>query len=114
MPDRSGLNAGNYYGPSGGTDSYTAAKRDFATRSGLIPRSAIFAPEQLTEIYRCIHETLDSGCPITEERQKCLESAVEQIETAVPDLDERVILSNDKELEFADMKFSQDNGMQLS
>ena len=108
------MNAGNYYGPSGGTDSYTAAKRDFATRSGLIPRSAIFAPEQLTEIYRCIHETLDSGCPITEERQKCLESAVEQIEAAVPDLNERVILSNDKELEFADMKFSQDNGMQLS
>ena len=114
VPDRSGLNAGNYYGPSGGVDSYTAAKRDFATRSGLIPRSALFAPEQLTEIYRCIHETLDSGYPITEERQKCLESAVEQIETAVPDLDERVILSNDKELEFADMKFSQDSGMQLS
>ena len=114
MPDRSGLNAGNYYGPSGGTDSYTAAKRDFATRSGLIPRSAIFAPEQLTEIYRCIHETLNSSYPITEERQKCLESVVEQIEAAVPDLNERVILSNDKELEFADMKFSQDNGMQLS
>ena len=42
VPDRNGLNAGNYYGPSGGIDSYTAAKRGFATRSGLIPRSALF------------------------------------------------------------------------
>lgn len=112
--ERTGLNAGNFYGPPGGVDSYTAAKRDFATRSGLIPHSALFAPEQLTEIYRCIHETLNSSYPITEERQKCLESVVEQIEAAVPDLNERVILSNDKELEFADMKFSQDSGIQFS
>ena len=112
--ERTGLNAGNCYGPPGGVDSYTAAKRDFATRSGLIPHSALFAPEQLTEIYRCIHETLDSSYPITEERQKCLESVIEQIEAAVPDLNERVILSNDKELEFADMKFSQDSGIQFS
>ena len=42
------------------------------------------------------------------------ESVVEQIEAAVPDLNERVILSNDKELEFADMKFSQDSGIQFS
>jgi len=112
--ERTGLNAGNCYGPPGGVDSYTAAKRDFATRSGLIPHSALFAPEQLTEIYRCIHETLNSSYPITEERQKCLESVVEQIEAAVPDLNERVILSNDKELEFADMKFSQDSGIQFS
>ena len=48
--ERTGLNAGNFYGPPGGVDSYTAAKRDFATRSGLIPHSALFAPEQLTEI----------------------------------------------------------------
>ena len=112
--ERTGLNAGNCYGPPGGVDSYTAAKCDFATRSGLIPHSTLFAPEQLTEIYRCIHETLDSSYPITEERQKCLESVVEQIEAAVPDLNERVILSNDKELEFADMKFSQDSGIQFS
>ena len=111
--ERTGLNAGDYYGPGNGTDSYTAAKQGFATRSGLIPRSALFAPEQLTEVYRCIHETLNSGYPITEERQKCLESAAQQIEADVPDLDERVALSNDRELEFADMKFVQDSGMQF-
>ena len=34
------LDQGHYYGPSVGKDSYTAAKQDFAVRSGLIPRSA--------------------------------------------------------------------------
>ena len=39
------LYQGNYYGPEGGTDSYTAAKQNFAARSGLVPRSALFSPE---------------------------------------------------------------------
>ena len=29
-----------------GADSYTTAKQDFAVRSGLVPRSALFAPEE--------------------------------------------------------------------
>lgn len=111
--DRTSLGQGHYYGPGAGADSYIAAKIDFAVRSDLVPHGALFTPEQLAEMYRCIHETLDSSYPITEERQKCLRSAVEQIEAAVPDLEERVALSNDKELEFADMKYAQDHGMQF-
>lgn len=111
--ERTGLNAGNYYGPSGGMDSYAAAKQDFATRSGLVDRSALFTLEQLAEVYRCIHETLDSGYPTTEDRQKCLKSAAEQLERSVPDLDERVSLSNTKELEYADALFAENSGMQF-
>ena len=37
VQERTGLNAGAYYGPGSGMDSYTAAKQGFATRSGLIP-----------------------------------------------------------------------------
>ncbi len=96
-----------------GSSGYAAAKQDFAGRSGLVPRSALFTPEQLAEVYRSIHETLDSGYPITDERQQCLESAVRQIETAVPDLKERVELSNIKELEFAETLLAQDSGMQF-
>lgn len=106
--NRTSLNQGNYYGPYVGIDSYTAAKQDFATRSGLIPRSALFTPEQLTEVYRSIHETLDSEHPITEDRQKCLQSVAEQIERSVPDLEERVSLSNQKELDAPDQ-----SGMQF-
>nr|WP_304965809.1 hypothetical protein [uncultured Oscillibacter sp.] len=74
-------------------------KRDFAVRSGLLPSSALFTQEQLTEVYRSIHETLDSEYPLTDERQKLLESAAEQIEDFVPDLDERVQRSNQAELD---------------
>lgn len=93
------LHQGNYYGPGAGVDSYEAAKRDFTVRSGLIPKSALFTLEQLTEIYRSIHETLDSEYPLTDERRKLLESAAGQIEDVVADLDERVNLSNQAELD---------------
>lgn len=114
VQDRTALYQGNYYGPESGTDSYTAAKRNFATRSGLVPRSALFTPEQLAEVYRCIHESLESEYPITDERQKCLKSAAEQIERCVPDLGERVALSNQKEAELTAMESPQDGGMQFS
>ena len=112
-PDQTFLEHGHYYGPDAGIDSYTAAKQDFATRSGLIPRSALFAPEQLVEIYCCLHETMNSSCPITDERLKCLESAADQIERTVPNLDEQVALSNARELEFADMMSAQNSGIQF-
>ena len=85
---------GHYYG-----DDYDAAKQDFIGRSGLLPQERIFNDQQLVEMYRCVHETLDSEYPITEERKRCLEEAVRQIEYAVPNLDELMGLSNQKELE---------------
>ena len=41
VQDHTALYQGNYYGPEGGTDSYAAAKRNFAVRSGLVSRSSI-------------------------------------------------------------------------
>ena len=96
--NKTGVTQGHYYGP-GGADSYTAAKQDFAVRSGLVQDGALFTPEQLAEVYRSIHETLDSDYPITEERRKLLESAAGQIERTVPDLEDRVEQSNQKEVE---------------
>lgn len=84
---------GHYYG-----DSYTAAKRDFVTRSGLLPQERIFSDRQLAELYRCIHETLESDHPTTAEREKLLTESAEQVETAVPDLEELVQRSNETEL----------------
>ena len=63
VQNRTDLHQGDYYGPGSGMDSYTAAKRDFVTRSGLVSRSALFTPEQLAEIYRSIHETLENAYP---------------------------------------------------
>ena len=85
---------GHYYG-----DSYAAAKQDFATRSGLIPSDALFSSEQLAEVYRSIYETLENII-ITPERQQRLQSAAYQIESIVPDLEERAELSLQKEEEY--------------
>lgn len=112
--DKTSLWQGHYYGAGGDSGGYQAAKRDFSVRSGLIPSSALFTPEQLTEVYRSIHETLDSEYPLTDERRRLLESSAEQIECGISDLNERVGLSNDKELEYADALFAESHGMQLS
>ena len=95
--DGTGVAHGNYY-----HNDYAGAKLDFACRSGLVQESRQFTDEQLTELYRCVHETLDSGYPITREREKLLTAAAEQIEYSVDDLEERVEQSNQRELEAAD------------
>lgn len=91
--DRTGLCWGHYF------EDYGKAKQDFATRSGLVAATQQFSAEQLTEIYRTVHETLDSGYYIPRERELILKGAEEHIRQAVPDLQERVSLSNQKELE---------------
>ena len=98
-PDRKAVNGGEYFD---GGHYYEAAKRDFACRAGLVQESRQFTDEQLTELYRCVGETLDSGYPITREREKILKDAMGQIERSVEDLEERVSLSNQRELEAAD------------
>ena len=47
--DRKGLHHGHYF-----QGDYEAAKRDFTVRSGLVPKDALFEPEQLAEIYRAL------------------------------------------------------------
>lgn len=93
MQNHTALWQGHYYG-----DDYDAAKQDFTTRSGLLPQERIFSDQQLTEMYRCIHETLGSGYPITLEQEKLLTGSAEQIEAAVPNLEELVQKSNEAEL----------------
>ena len=100
-PDRPAVESGDYFD---GGHYYGAAKQDFACRSGLVQESRQFTDEQLTELYRCIHETLDSGYPITREREKILTAAADQIERGVDDLEERVNLSNQRELEAAEQQ----------
>ena len=91
--DGAGLDHGNYY-----HNDYEEAKLNFACRSGLVQVSRQFTDEQLTELYRCIHETLESGYPITREREDILRTVAERIEDSVDDLKDRVMRSNEKEL----------------
>ena len=91
--DRASLDHGNYY-----DNDYEGAKLDFACRSGLVQECLQFTNEQLAEIYRCVHETLESGYPITAERERMLMDVCAQIQWGVADLDSRVMRSNEKEL----------------
>lgn len=105
--DRTSLGSGHYYGPGGGADSYTAAKRDFATRSGLIPRSALFDQKQLIEIYHCSVEVQAGLYFITDEQEKCLQSIIDQSELCIPNLGE--LLDQEQKIEAPE-----DGGMQFS
>lgn len=104
--DRKGVHWGHYYGRN-----YEGAKQDFATRSGLMPEFRVLSPEQMTEVYRSIHETLESDYPITENRRKLLESAAGQIEQSVYDLKDRVNQSNLDEMELGGDHHVQRMGM---
>lgn len=105
--DRTSLGSGHYYGPGGGADSYTAAKRDFATRSDLIPRSALFDQKQLIEIYHCSVEVQAGLYSITDEQEKCLQSIIDQIELSIPNLGE--LLDQEQKIEAPE-----DGGVQFS
>ena len=83
--DHKGLSHGHYF-----TNDYEGAKRDFATRSGLIPEQQIFKDEQLIEIYRCCADTLDAGFDLTYEQEKCIKSIQKQIENGIPDIMDRI------------------------
>lgn len=96
-PDRAAVAHGHYY-----DNGYEDAKLDFACRAGLVDEHRQFTDEQLAEMYRCIYETLNSEYPITKERCRTLTEAAEQIQRSVDDLDERVSLSNQRELEAAE------------
>ena len=110
-PDRSAVAHGHYYD---GGDTYEAAKLDFACRAGLVDGHRQFTDEQLVELYRCACETLESGYPLTKERREVLEQAAEQIEGSVDDLDHRVSLSNQRELEAADQQADRGPEMGMS
>ncbi len=108
-PNRTAVAHGDYY-----HNGYEEAKLDFACRAGLVDEHRQFTDEQLAEVYRCVSETLDSEYPITQEREKTLRSAMEQIESSVDDLEERVSLSNQQELGAAEQQADSGPGMEMA
>lgn len=83
--DRRGVSHGHYF-----QGNYEGAKQDFATRSGLVPKDALFEQEQLIEIYRCCADTLDAGFDLTREQKTCIKGVQEQIKNGMPDIIERI------------------------
>ena len=96
---RTGLWQGHYYGPGSGSSGYLSAKQDFCVRFGLMDQHHMFTNEQLAEVYRCVHETLEGAEITTPERLKLLEGVSEQSRRAMPDLAELISQTKERELE---------------
>ena len=92
--DHKGVSHGHYYTGLYASGNYEAAKRDFATRSGLIPEQQVFREEQLIEIYRCCADTLQNDTALSYKREKTIQEVQEQIEQCLPDIAERIQQQN--------------------
>ena len=90
--ERTGVSQGHYM-----SNQYEAAKKDFAVRSGLVWEQQLFSPEHLTEIYRCVQDTLVHLYNLTYDREKCLGKIQEQITNLVPDLQQRIAQAQPQE-----------------
>lgn len=91
--DRRGVSHGHYF-----EGNYHAAKEDFAVRSGLISRAQLFSADQLAELYRATDFFLEEGPEPEDKQMKALQEARTKIEYTVPDLQERLELSQEPEM----------------
>ena len=77
--DREGVHHGHYF-----QDDYDAAKRDFTVRGGLVPKDALFEPEQLAEIYRALAFVREQDESLSFGRDRELAELMEQVGGLLP------------------------------
>lgn len=77
--DRKGVHHGHYF-----QGDYEAAKRDFTVRSGLVPKDALFKPEQLAEIYRALRFVREQDETLSFGRDQELKEPMEQVGGLLP------------------------------
>ena len=75
---------GHYYNTAVLADAYSAAKQDFATRSGLVSSGMLFTREQLAVLFDAAQNMTALGLVSNQEQEKLLEQIMEQIEEAAP------------------------------
>ena len=77
--DRKGVHHGHYF-----QNDYDAAKRDFTMRGGLVPKDALFEPEQLAEIYRALAFVREQDESLSFGRDQDLAELMEQVDGLLP------------------------------
>jgi hypothetical protein len=80
--DRKGVGLGHY------TTNYDKAKKEFATRSGLIEEKVLFQPEQYKQIYLALLFQGKNDNELTYDAEKGLHAVIEKLESICPDLKE--------------------------
>ena len=77
--DREGVHHGHYF-----QEDYDAAKRDFTVRGNLVPKDALFEPEQLAEIYRALAFVREQDESLSFGRDRELAELMEQVGGLLP------------------------------
>ena len=82
--DRKGVHHGHYF-----QNGYEEAKHDFVRRSGLLPKEALFEPEQLDEIHRALAFVCEQDEGLSIGREKEIKAIMEQIKCLLPESPEQ-------------------------
>ena len=77
--DREGVHQGHYF-----QDDYDAAKRDFTVRGNLVPKDALFEPEQLAQIYHALSFVREQDESLSFGRDRELAELMEQVGGLLP------------------------------
>ena len=82
--DRKGVHHGHYF-----QHGYEEAKHDFVRCSGLLPREALFEPEQLDEIHRALAFVCEQDEDLSIGWEKEIKTIMEQIKCLLPESPEQ-------------------------
>ena len=82
--DYKGVHHGHYF-----QNGYEEAKHDFVRRSGLLPKEALFEPEQLDEIHRALAFVCEQDEGLSIGREKEIKAIMEQIKCLLPESPEQ-------------------------
>ena len=82
--DRKGVHHGHYF-----QNGYEEAKHDFVRRSGLLPKEALFEPEQLDEMHRALAFVCEQDEGLSIGREKEIKTIMEQIKCLLPESPEQ-------------------------
>ena len=82
--DRKGVHHGHYF-----QNGYEGAKHDFVRRSGLLPKEALFEPEQLAEMHRALTFVCEQDEDLSIGREKEIKTIMEQIKCLLPESPEQ-------------------------
>ena len=82
--DRKGVHHGHYF-----QNGCEEAKHDFVRRSGLLPKEALFEPEQLDEIHRALAFVCEQDEGLSIGREKEIKTIMEQLKCLLPESPEQ-------------------------
>ena len=78
--DRKGVHHGHYF-----QNGCEETKHDFVRRSGLLPKEALFEPEQLAEMHRALTFVCEQDEDLSIGREKEIKAIMEQLKCLLPE-----------------------------